>query len=275
MEISNFKTEEEADTFLIKIYEEIIEKIEQTSSYTEKEKILKEFDILKLNSENALFGAEKIKDNEDYKKTKKIIYKFLEWIEKERKVDVFKIIYKDSFYIKNQNFKFPLIANLLKLIPQSKLEVKVYLILNTFRTTYELNLRNLIVILDNLLRNSGRPTKKFYEFKDFYEEFSDYLNIQDIKKYFANDIRNPIAHEDWILENNLIKMKDKGIEKSFSIRELSSQIYELFFFRVAIQSYVMEGCKRLIETKNLTPQQIDSMIDIFKEKIEDIKNKKF
>lgn len=275
MGIPNFQTKEESDTFLVKTYEEIIKKVEQASSYQEKEKILKEFEISKLNAENTLFKNEKIKDNENYKKIKKTIYEFLEWIEKERKVNVFNIIYKDNFYIKNEGFKFPVIANLLSLIPQAELGVKIYLILNTFRTVYELNLKNLVIILDNLLKESGRPTKKFYDFRDIDKEFSDYPNIQEIKKYFANDIRNPIAHEDWFLENNLIKMKDKGIEKNFSVEEIFLQIHDLFFFKVAIKSYVLEGCEKIIKEKDLIPHQINSLIDIFKKKMKEIKNKGF
>lgn len=272
MEIPNFKTQEEADTFLIKTFEEIIENVEQAQSHKEKEKILKEFDMTRLNPEEQSMGVKKIKDDKNYQKIKKDLYELFEWIEKERKVNVFNLVYKNKFLIKNQNFKFPLILNLINnFLQTTKLDVKIFLLLNIFRMVYELNLKNLIVILDNILKDSKRPIKKFYDFEDIYNEFRAYPHINIIKSYFANDIRNPIAHEDWLLENNQIVIKDK-VERIFSMEELSLQIYELFFFRVALQSYIIEKFDKW--EKPFTPQQINSLLDGFKKKIEEIKKKK-
>jgi len=269
----NFTDPEEASKYLINRFEDIIKSIETAPNHEEKAKIMKEFDMSQFKAEDSLLNGKPVKDYEEYQRAKQLVYDFFNWIEKQKGVNVFKASHNDPFFNEMQGNKTLSVAMLIQTLPILPVELQAYIMLNIFRTTYELNFKNLTLILHESLKKQQKKTFDFYKLKTFKEEFKDYPRIERVMYYFKNDIRNPIAHEDWFVKNGWVLTKNKGQEQKQDMMELSRQIYELFFFRVALSTYLLEKYRDFAKSIQVTPQMVNKFISELKIKIEELKAK--
>jgi hypothetical protein len=129
------------------------------------------------------------------------------------------------------------------------------------------------LILHESLKKQQKKTFDFYKLEMFKEEFKDYSKIDEIIEYFKNDIRNPIAHEDWFVKNGWVWTKNKGQEQKQDMMNISKQIYELFFFRVALSNYLLEKYRNFAKCIQVTPQKVNEFISNLKIKIKELKTK--
>ena len=61
-------------------------------------------------------------------------------------------------------------------------------------------------------------------------------HIIEIKKYFSNDIRNPIAHDNWYSKGEIIYIKIDGKVEIKPVTEIITEIFNLFFFLTALRT---------------------------------------
>ena len=128
------------------------------------------------------------------------------------------------------------------------------------------------LILHEYLKNQNKKTSDFYYIDTFKTEFNDFSRIDELLEYFKNDIRNPVAHENWFVKNGWVWTKNKGVEKKQDMLEISKQIYDLFFFRVAMSTYLLEKYKDFAKNKNITPEEVVKFVEGIKVKMEEIKD---
>jgi hypothetical protein len=126
------------------------------------------------------------------------------------------------------------------------------------------------LILHEHLKKQNKKTNDFYYIDTFKTEFNDYSKIDDLLNYFKNDIRNPIAHENWFVKDGWVWTKNKGVEKKQDMLEISKQIYNLFYFRVALSTYLLEKYKDFAKNKNITPEEITKLIEGIKKKLKEL-----
>jgi len=270
--IPQFTNPDQAKNYLAEVFKKLIEDIEKAKTHEEKVKIMKEFDMAQFNAESQPLGNKIVSDYPEYQKAKNLVYDFFKWIEENKKIDILKATHEDPFFNESQGEKTILIAMTLQILQGAPIEMQVYLILNIFRTTYELNFKSMILILNEVLKKEGKQTKQFYYIDNFENEFVNYPKLYEIREYFKNDIRNAVAHEDWFVKNGWLWTRYKGEEKKRDMMEISKQIYELFYFRVALSTYLLEKYRSFAKDKNITPQHISKFIEGIKIKLKELKN---
>ncbi len=268
-----FTNTEEAKIYLINVFKKVISDIEQAKTHQEKVKIMKEFDMTEFNAEEQLLNGKKVRDYQEYQKAKSLVDDFFNWIEKQKKISILKASHEDKFFNEMQGNKTFMIALLIQILSQlPNQDLQAYFILNIFRTTYELNFKNMALILNEYLKKQSKKTSNFYKIDTLKDEFSDYSRIDELMNYFRNDMRNPVAHEDWFVKSGWVWTKNKGAEKRQDMMEISKQIYELFYFRVALTTYMLNSYKDFAKSKEATPEQVSNFIKGIKLKITEIEN---
>ena len=268
----NFTSPEQANEWLIVKFEDILKKMEGARNHEEKVKFMKEFDMQELKAENQPLGDKQVKDYPEYQKAKSLVYDFFDWVEKQKGINIFKASYENPFFNEMQGNKTLSIAMIIQILPLLPIELQAYFILNIFRTTYELNFKNMALILHESLKKQGEKTFDFYDLDIFKREFQDYPMLNELLEYFKNDLRNPIAHEDWFVKNGWVWTKNKGQEQKQDMNEISRQIHELFYFRVALSTYLIDGYRDFAKNIQVTPQQVNDFVTNIKAKMEEIKN---
>jgi len=143
MTIPNFTSKEDATEWMIKKFEEILQSIENAKTHEEKARLMREFDMTQFNAEEQILGDKQVKDYQEYQKAKSLVYDFFDWIEKTKSINIFKVSHSSPFFNEMQGGKTLVIAMLIQLLQQLPMELQAYFILNTFRTTYELNFKNM------------------------------------------------------------------------------------------------------------------------------------
>lgn len=73
------------------------------------------------------------------------------------------------------------------------------------------------------------------------------------------------------MKNGWVWTKNKGQEQRQDMVEVSKQIYELFYFRVALSTYLLEGYRNYAKEIQVTPKQVDDFIKGIRVKIKEIK----
>ena len=270
--IPQFTDPNQAKSYLAEIFKKLIEDIEKARTHKEKVKIMKEFDMAQFNAEDPLLNNKKVRDYPEYQKAKSLVYDFFNWVENQKGVDVFKASNDDKFFNEMQGDKTLMIAMLIQTLNFLPQELQAYFILNIFRTAYELNFKNMTLILHEHLKKQNKKTSDFYYMDKFKTEFSNYSKIDELMEYFKNDMRNPIAHEDWFVKNCWVLTRNKGQEQKQDMIEISKQIYELFYFRVALTTYLLEQYKNFAKDKNITPEHISKFIDGIKIKLKELED---
>lgn len=272
MMIPQFTDPDQAKSYLIEVFKKLIKEIEEARTHKGKVRIMKEFNMAQFNAEDQLLNNKKVRDYPEYQKAKSLVCDFFNWIENQKGIDLFKVSHTDKFFNEMQGNKTLMIAMLIQILNFLPQELQSYFILNIFRTTYELNFKNMTLILHEHLKKQNKKTSDFYYMDTFKTEFNDYPKIDELIGYFKNDIRNPIAHESWFVKNDWVWTKNKGIEKKQDMIEISKQIYELFYFRVALSTYLLEKYKDFVRNKNITPQHISKFINGIKIKLKELEN---
>jgi len=267
-----FTDPNQAKSYLVGVFKKLIKDIEETKTHQEKVKIMEEFNMTQFTAEDQPLGDKTVKDYPEYQKAKNLVYDFFKWIEENKKIDLLKAMHEDPFFNESQGVKTMLIAMTLQILQAVSTEMQVYLVLNIFRTTYELNFKNMTLILNEVFKKEGKQTKPFYYIDTFENEFVDYPRLDEVKNYFKNDIRNPIAHEDWFVKNGWLWTRHKGLEKKQDMMEISKQIYELFYFRVALSTYLLGKYKDFAKDKDITPQHVSKFIEGIKTKLKELEN---
>lgn len=267
-----FTNPDQAREYLIGVFKKLIEDIEKAKTHEEKVRIMREFDMTEFNAENQLLNNKKVKDYPEYQKAKSLVCDFFIWIENQKGVNVFKASHEDGFFNEMHGSKTLIIAMLIQTLNFLPQELQAYFVLNIFRTTYELNFKNMTLILHEYLKNQNKKTSDFYYIDTFKTEFNDFSRIDELLEYFKNDIRNPVAHENWFVKNGWVWTKNKGVEKKQDMLEISKQIYDLFFFRVAMSTYLLEKYKDFAKNKNITPEEVVKFVEGIKVKMEEIKD---
>jgi hypothetical protein len=265
-----FTDPDQAKKYLIGIFKELIRRMEEAKTHDERVKIMKEFDMAQFTAEDQLLNGKKVQDYQEYKDAKSLVYDFFNWIETQKGINVFKASHEDPFFNEMQGNKTLMVAMLIQLLNVLPQELQAYFILNIFRTTYELNFKNMTLILHEHLKKQNKKTNDFYYIDTFKTEFNDYSKIDDLLNYFKNDIRNPIAHENWFVKDGWVWTKNKGVEKKQDMLEISKQIYNLFYFRVALSTYLLEKYKDFAKNKNITPEEITKFIEGIKKKLKEL-----
>jgi ribosomal protein S8 len=276
MDTPSFKDYEEADEFMYKRFRDALNRLKNANTHEERISALKSSNLIEgINFEEILVGDRKIKDYEEYQRVKKLVFNFFNFITEERKINLIQAFYKDNFHSSVENFTMILIGDLFKTLQTINNEkVQSYLILNIFRTIYELNLKDTFFIYKEILEKKNKEAKKAsdYSFRDLEIEFMDYPEIEKIAEYFRNDLRNPIAHEEWFLNEKIVYMRNKEEIKKYDLDIIASEIHELLFFRVAVLSCLMKNYDKIVEKIN-TPEQIKALIKNLEDYIGVIKNK--
>jgi hypothetical protein len=267
-----FNDPDQARKYLIGVFKKLVENMSKAKSHEEKVKIMKDFDMIQFSAEDQLLNNKKVKDYKEYQDAKTLIWDFFNWVETDKGIDLFKASHEDPFFNEMHGNKTLMVAMLIQTLNFLPEELQAYFILNIFRTTYELNFRNMTLILHSHLQKQNKKTNDFYYIDTFKTEFSDYPRLSDLLNYFRNDIRNPVAHENWFIKNGWVWTKNKGIEKKQDMVEISKQIYELFYFRVALSTYLLEKYKDFAEKKGVTPEQVSKFIEGIKLKIKELEN---
>jgi len=54
--------------------------------------------------------------------------------------------------------------------------------------------------------------------------------------------------------------------------EISKQIYELFYFRVALSTFMLEGYRKHTKDKSMRTEQVSKFVEGIKQKIQEIEN---
>jgi len=267
-----FTDPNEAKKYLIGVFKNLIKKIEETKTHDEKVKIIKEFDMAQFTAEDQLLNGKKVKDHQEYQNAKAIVYDFFNWIETQKGIDILKASFGDKFFNEMSGDKTLMVGTLISTLNSLTSDLQAYFILNIFRTTYELNFKNMTLILHEHLKKQNKKTNDFYYLDTFKTEFNDYPKIDDLLNYFKNDIRNPVAHENWFVKGGWVWTKNKGVEKKQDMLEISKQIYELFYFRVALFTYFSDRCNGFVKDKNITPEKISDLIEGIKRKLKELEN---
>jgi len=153
MDMPSFKDYEEADEFMYKRFRDTLNRLKNANTHEERINALKSFSLIEgINIEEIPVGDRKIRDYEDYKKVKKLVFNFFNFIAEKRKMNLIQAFYKDNFHSSVENFTMILIGDLFKTLQTLDNEkVQSYLILNIFRTIYELNLRDTFFIYKEIL----------------------------------------------------------------------------------------------------------------------------
>jgi hypothetical protein len=270
--IPSFTSAEQAKEYLIKSFREVINKIEGAKTHGEKVKVIKEWDMTQYSAEDQPLENKPVKDYPEYQKAKTLVYDFFNWVESQKGVNIIKATHEDPFFNEMSGNKTLMIAELIQMLPYLPVELQAYFVLNIFRTTYELNFKNLTLILNEYLKRQNKKTSDFYYMDDFKTEFADYTKMNDLLEYFKNDIRNPVAHENWFIKNEWVWTKNKRIEKKEDMLEISKQIYELFYFRVALSTFMLEGYRKHTKDKSMSTEQVSKFVEGIKQKIQEIEN---
>jgi hypothetical protein len=276
MVMPQFKSLDEAKDYFSEKISEVLRKIEGAKTPEEKLEYYLEFISKEFELEVQVLGNVQIKDIKEYQDIKKVVFDFLTKIEQNFKVNFFIELNKDQFETDNINYKLPLMVPLINLTQTLPLESKDYILLNLFRTTYELNLKPLKTILKSVLIKEGKKLFNGINFWQIFMKEFNYPEAQGIRDFFINDIRNPIAHEDWFLDKGgNIKLRDnQGQIVSYNDNQISLEIHKLFFLRVAITSYLMKSSMEFTKSKITTKEEIDNLIEGFKKGAETIKKVK-
>src|SRR3989344_8290041 len=267
-----FTDTEQAKTYLVGVFKNLIKKIEEAKNHEEKVKIMKEFDMSEFSAEDQLLNDKQVKDYKEYQEAKSIVNDFLGWVQDNKGVDVFKESHEDKFFNEMHGNKTLMVGMLIQLLNALPQELQAYFILNIFRTTYELNYKNMALILHGHLKKQNKKLSDFYYLDTFKTEFADYPRIDELLLYFRNDIRNPIAHEGWFVKNGWVWTKNKGVEKKQDMLEISKQIFELFYFRVAFSTYLLDKYRDFAKYKEITPEHIKKFVEGIKLKLKELKN---
>jgi len=54
--------------------------------------------------------------------------------------------------------------------------------------------------------------------------------------------------------------------------EISKQVYDLFYFRVALTTYLMNQFPNIMKNKNITQEQISKFVESIKNKLKELEN---
>jgi len=168
---------------LIEKFEKIIQNIKKAKSLEEKKRLMAEGIKLQFNIEEQILNTKKIKDYPEYQKCKELIYDFFNWVENRIRINIFEATYEDKFFNEVHIERTLTIASLLQILNFLPIELQAYFVLNIFRTTYELNFKNMTLILHKCRKRGSNSGKRFYSLDDFKSEFKDY------PKYFVLEIR--------------------------------------------------------------------------------------
>jgi len=265
-----FTNSQDVIQFMIEFFDDYLKKLKSAGSPQEQIRIFQELDMLQFGAEEQILNGQKIKDNPDYQKAKEIVFDFLDWVHKTRNIDIVDVSHKDKFFNELQGGRTLLIAQLIQNIKEMPIELQEYFLMNIFRTTYELNFKNMELILHEVFIKKEK-IKDYYDLSDFKNEFADYLRFNEILDYFKNDIRNPIAHENWFVKNGRLWTKNKAEEKKRDFMEISKEIYTIFFFRVAVVTYLMSHYKDFAKSIKIKPEEIKVKIENLEKKINELK----
>lgn len=272
MDIPNFSSEREARDFLINFFEEFLDRIEKAPTIEEKIKLFKELNLSSLGLEEQILNGKPIKDNPDYQLTKSLLLDFLNWLENEKKINIFEASNQDVFYNNMYGERTLLIAKIIQLLHSFEGDLKIYLILNIYRTTYELNFKNMCFFISSSREKRQVNKSDFYSFENFKNEFEGYPKIHDLLTYFKNDIRNSISHEDWFFKNGGLHLKNNNVEIERNLEDVTNQIYNLFYFRVALTNYLLDKFNNFMKSKELNEEIINKTLQGIKLKIYELKN---
>ena len=266
----SFTNENDAREFLINFFEDFLKKIEEEKCFEKKVEIFREFNMSDFNAEGQLLNGKPIRDCQDYQITKSLIINFFNWLEQNKNINVFNASNADNFYNQMYGEKTLMVAKLIQLISSLPQDLQIYFILNIYRTTYELNFKNMCLLIDQSRTNRGVNVSE-YSIQNLEDEFRDYPKIEEIMKYFKNDLRNPIAHEDWFIKNNWVLTRNKKDENKKDLQEISMQIYDLFYFRVALTTYLLEQFPNFMKNIKITNEQISKFVENIKLKLNELK----
>lgn len=269
-----FKNPDQARDYLIMAFKEIITKMENAKTPEDKIKIMKEFDMTQFTAEDQLLNGKKVVEYQEYQNAKSLVYDFFNWIETQKGINIFKASHEEPFFNEMHGNKTLMVAMLIQVLNVLPQELQAYFILNIFRTTYELNFKNITLILNAHLKKQNKKTNDFYYIDTIKTEFGDYPKIDELIKYFKNDIRNPVAHENWFVKDGWVWTKNKGQEEKQDMLEISKEIYNLFYFRVALSTYLLEKYKDFAKNKDITSEQVSKFIESIKNKLNELEKDK-
>lgn len=272
MKMPDFTNENDAKMFLINFFEDFLKRLEEAKNFEEKVKIFRDFNMSDFDAEGRILNGKPVKDYQEYQNAKSLILDFFNWLEKNKNFNVFSVSTSDNFYNNMHGDKTLMVAKLIQLLPSLPIDLQTYFILNIYRTTYELNFKNMSLLINELRRKQNKNTVDYYNLENLKNEFQDYPQINSLLNYFKNDLRNPIAHEGWFIKNGWVWTNNKGVEKKQDLLEISKQVYDLFYFRVALTTYLMNQFPNIIKNKDITPEQITRFIEGIKNKLKELEN---
>lgn len=264
--VIRLESEEQAREWLKNRFHELVSELDNSKSLDEKKKILQDFDFREIDAEeqSSPFGFGKIMDLEKYKKVRKLLKDFFEWIEINQKINASLEVYLNTFFTENQSSKLLLLANKIKkMLNQTPLE-QIDMMLNSYKSVYELNLRMLIIILEESLKKNNMKITDNLGLKEFKSTFKEYPKINKLRGFFKEYLRDPIAHENWLYEKDeiIFLYKDKKIRKNPV--EMVQEFGDLMFFKIAFQSCAIEQYKQLLHSPCITEAQINKLHENFR-----------
>ena len=245
----------------IRKLDDIIETIEKAPTHEEKVKAIKNFPSLPgMEIDKLVVNGKQLEEYDDYQKAKKIVFGFLGWLEKEG-VNVFDALQqRDDFFVKVRSTKLFEIAVLIGSLNQVDFAIQPYLLLNTYRTIYEVNHKILTLLVEEYDKKKGTPPLKEYFWSHIKQRFCSGDFFDELSEYFDNDLRNPIAHEEWLVKDDKIFLRWKGDIKEVEFKEIAQKVYQLFFLIAVLQLYLYKGYEIFASNKQVTPQVISIIL---------------
>lgn len=244
-------------------FDNLINAMEKAPTHKERVDMIKGFPSFPgMQIEEMTVNGVKLKDSEDYKKALDITNNFFGWLEKEG-VNVFDALQqRDQFFTKIRSNKLFEIAILLGSLTEVNVRIQPYFLLNTYRTIYELNQKHLCLLAkewDVVKKNNNSP--KEYQRKHIISRFSPGDSFDDLLAYFPNDLRNPIANEDWLVNGDKFVLREDGQIKEVSFMEISKQAFQLFYLISTFQVYLYKGYESFAKNKNVTPEILKNILE--------------
>ena len=228
------------------------------------------------NVEEYEFNGETLKNIQEYKEIRKELFDFFEWITQQKGVNVTVELNKEVSDVLRTTEKQSRTAEVIKCAQSSSGTLKKYLTLNSYRTAYEVTWQYFSKIISAYMTTQGKVVPPHIELKNL-EEFKDYQNIDKIRRLFPNDLRNPIAHEDWVIENeNSVRLRNKGVDDVKTLLDIERETVLLFFCQSAIIYYALQQLNATIvglPLTSLTPENLEKLKPVIQEKLKEALDK--
>lgn len=243
-------------------FNNILNQLKETPDSEKKDFLASAFNS-SFNPDKVVFNGYKLEDSPDYIKIKACLFPFLDFLES-KGLDLAKI-----FYVKNSNFtkiktqRLRDLGTLILYLDSFTPEIKPYILLNLFRSFYELDLKSFKILAEEYSKNQNKSFSKKAELNEIKKIFFDFPKFNEILVYFRNDFRNAIAHEGFLADKENFFISEENSFKKYDYSEINSQISQLFYLLSSLESYLCLKIENILKSNNVPLESLNQMISRF------------